>query len=372
MLLSKHEPVGIERQADERVQTTSRATRILRRPELGSLAGTVLVFAIFALIANPNMFSAVGVVNWLTVSAQLGVVAVGACLLMVSGEFDLSVGSMIAFIGMVMVLLIRSGLAPWQAILVGLLVALSIGHLVGQLVVRTRLPSFIVSLAFLYVLRGGTLVLARMVTGSTQVGGVGDAKNVDPIAALFGGKAFGFFFEWLASLGLVGRLKSGAPVVPGLPMIVIWCLVIGLLAAFILSRTRFGNWILGSGGDVRAARSAGIPVDRVRISLFMFSALCAAIFAAAQVFDYGSADGNRGLLKEFEAIIAAVIGGAMLTGGYGSVIGTMLGALIFGVVSTGFFYTGVDGDWFRVFLGAVLLLAVTFNTLIRNRVMGSR
>jgi simple sugar transport system permease protein len=356
---------------DERVRSISALEQLLRRPELGSLGGAILVFVIFAAVADPHMFSALGVVNWLTVSAQLGVVAAGACLLMIAGEFDLSVGSMIAFVGMVMVLLLRySQLPPWMAILVGFAVALTIGYSIGQLVVRTRLPSFIVSLAFLFVLRGATLVAARMVTGSTQVGGAGDAKESDFLAWLFGGKAFGFVFEWLVSAGLVERLKNGAPAIAGLPMIVLWCLAIGLSCAFVLSSTRFGNWIFAVGGDANAARSSGIPVNKVKVRLFVFSAFCAAVFAAAQVFDFGSADGNRGLLKEFEAIIAAVIGGTLLTGGYGSVIGALLGSLIFGVVSTGFFYTGVDGDWFRVFLGAVLLGAVMFNNYVRRRVTG--
>ena len=153
-------------------------------------------------------------------------------------------------------------------------------------------------------------------------------------------------------------------------MVVVWCLAIGALATFVLSSTRFGNWIFAAGGDPVAARSVGVPVDRVKILLFVFSAFCATVFGAAQVFDFGSADASRGLLKEFEAIIAAVIGGALLTGGYGSVAGALLGALIFGVVSQGFFYTGVDGDWFRIFLGCVLLGAVTFNTSIRKRFTG--
>ncbi len=153
-------------------------------------------------------------------------------------------------------------------------------------------------------------------------------------------------------------------------MIVVWALLIGGIAAYVLNGTRFGNWMYATGGDANAARSSGIPIDRVRILLFMFSAFCATVFATTQVFDFGSADAGRGLLKEFEAIIAAVIGGGLLSGGYGSVVGAMLGALIFGIVSQGFFFTGVDGDWFQVFLGAVLLGAVAFNTYARKRITG--
>jgi len=132
-------------------------------------------------------------------------------------------------------------------------------------------------------------------------------------------------------------------------------------------KTRYGNWIFAVGGDARAARNVGVPVDKVKIALFMFTAFCATVFAACQVADIGSAAADRGMLKEFEAIIAAVIGGALLTGGYGSVIGACFGALIFGVVQIGITYTDINSDWFRVFLGLMLLIAVLFNNYVRKR-----
>ena len=128
-----------------------------------------------------------------------------------------------------------------------------------------------------------------------------------------------------------------------------------------LLNTRFGNWIFAVGGDANAARNVGVPVARVKIVLFMLTALAATLFATIQVLGVGSADTLRGTQKEFEAIIAAVIGGCLLTGGYGSAIGAAFGALIFGFVQMGIFYTGIDTDWFKVFLGSMVLIAVLFN-----------
>jgi simple sugar transport system permease protein len=361
----------VTRATDERLERSGLFQRLLRNPSSGALIGVILVVTLFYFIANPAMFSPRGVLNWVEVSAQLAVLAVGACLLMVAGEFDLSVGSMIGFAGMIMALLIVFGTLPaGVAIIVGFAVALAIGWTIGAIRVRTGLPSFIVSLGFLFILRGASIVSARLFNETTLVGGLGEEKAHDWIAFIFGGEVFGGFFRWLAAEGILAKLPNGQPVVPGIPMVVIWALVLTAAAAYVLYCTRFGNWIFATGGDANAARSAGIPVDRVRIILFMFSAFCATVFATTQVFDFGSADASRGLLKEFEAIIAVVIGGALLSGGYGSVIGALLGALIFGIVSQGFFFTGVDGDWFQIFLGAVLLGAVTFNTYTRKKITG--
>ncbi len=134
-------------------------------------------------------------------------------------------------------------------------------------------------------------------------------------------------------------------------MLIVWALVLVAFGHILLTRTRFGNWIFAAGGDAQAARYAGVPVNRVKILMFMFTAFCATVFAVCQVMEFGSAGADRGMLKEFEAIIAVVIGGALLTGGYGSVIGAALGALIFGVVQQGLFFANVESSLFRVFLG---------------------
>lgn len=356
---------------DERIAGQGFFKRLSCRPEFGAIWGAFLVLFLFYLFASDSMFGWRGITNWMEVVAQLGIIAVAACLLMIAGEFDLSIGSMIAFSGMVMVLLAKyAGFPAWLALLCGFAVAMAIGALIGYLVIRTKLPSFIVTLAFLFILRGMTLVLSRLVHGSTLVGGVGEYKLTDPLVWIFSVDIFTDLYAWFAEVGIMDKLPNGKPAVLGLPMVLVWMLIVAVCAGYVLRKTKYGNWIYASGGDPEAARAVGVPVNQVKISLFMFTAFSASVFAAAQVFDFGSADAARGQLKELEAIAAAVIGGALLTGGYGTVIGACLGALILGVVAQGFFYTGIDADWYRVFLGAVLLAAVAFNTWIRKKVTG--
>jgi simple sugar transport system permease protein len=355
---------------DERVRRISPWRSLLHRPEFGSIAGTVLVFVFFGIFAGDSgMFNLDGVMNWAQVAAYLGIIAVGACLLMIAGEFDLSIGSMIGFSGMMMAVpSMFMGWPMWASVLFAFVGCMALGWLNGFLVVRTKLPSFIVTLAFMFILRGLTLVLSTHFSNSTIVSGVGDKISADPVVStLFQGSTLHGLFGWLAKAGVIGKLPNGDPIVNGIPKVLIWWLVMAIGAGFVLSRTRFGNWIFTVGGDAAAAQNVGVPVRRVKISLFVFTAFCACLFGVLQVADVGSAAADRGLQKEFEAIIAAVIGGTLLTGGYGSVLGSCFGALIFGVVQIGISYTSFDSDWYRVFLGAMLLLAVLFNHYIRSR-----
>ncbi len=364
--------------ADERIREMSPLRKALVRPELGSICGVVLVFIFFLAIARDSgMFSAEGIMNWTVVSAQFAIIAVGACLLMIAGEFDLSVGSMIGFSGIVIaVFSVTLGFPMWVAILAAFAIALCIGWLNGFLVIRTGLPSFIVTLAFLYILRGFTIYIPIATTNKTIIGGLKDAAEGDWLAAVFGGKILQGVFVWLADIGLIGTFvagnRAGEPVVDGIPMLIVWAIALIVFGHILLTRTRFGNWIFAAGGDAQAARYTGVPVNRVKILMFMFTAFCATVFATCQVIEFGSAAADRGQLKEFEAIISVVIGGALLTGGYGSVIGAALGALIFGVVQQGLFFAGVESSLFRVFLGVILLLAVILNTYIRRMITGER
>jgi len=355
-------------QNDERVRRISPWRSFISRPEFGSIAGTLLVFVLFGIFAgHSGMFNLDGVMNWAQVAAYLGIIAVGACLLMIAGEFDLSIGSMIGFAGMMMAVpSMFMGWPMWASVLFAFLGCMALGGLNGYLVMRTRLPSFIVTLAFMFILRGLTLVLSTYFSNSTIVSGVGDKVSSDPVmSTLFQGSTLHGLFVWLAHTGIIDKLPNGEPIVAGMPKVLLWWLLLALGAGFVLSRTRFGNWIFTVGGDSAAAQNVGVPVRRVKISLFVFTAFCACLFGVLQVADVGSAAADRGLQKEFEAIIAAVIGGALLTGGYGSVLGACFGALIFGVVQIGISYTSFDSDWYRVFLGAMLLLAVLFNHYVR-------
>lgn len=369
---------GAAQAEDERVRRVPPWRKAMIRPELGAICGVILVFLYFFAVArDTGMFGAEGVMNWGVVSAQFAVIAVGACLLMIAGEFDLSVGSMIGFSGIIIALLsVHYGWPMWAAILTAFALALAIGALNGFLVIRTGLPSFIVTLAFLYILRGLTIYIAISTTRQTIIGGVRKAAEGDWLAPIFGGKIFTGFFQWMADAGIIGKFvagtRAGQPVVDGIPMLMVWALALILIGHVLLTRTRFGNWIFAAGGDAQAARYVGVPVNRVKILMFMATAFCATVLATCQVMEFGSAAADRGLLKEFEAIISVVIGGALLTGGYGSVIGAALGALVFGVVQQGLFFAGVESSLFRVFLGVILLLAVVLNTYVRRLITGER
>ena len=363
---------------DERIKEFSPLRKALIRPELGSIVGTAAVFTFFILFAfDSGMFNSRGVLNWSIVSAQFVIIAVGACLLMIAGEFDLSVGSMIGFAGMMIAIFtVKLGWPAWIAIIVTFVLCISIGALNGFIVIRTGLPSFIVTLALLFILRGLTIFLPQIIVRKTIIGGVKDVSEGDWLVVLFDGKILTGFFSWLADVGLIDTFergtRAGQPVVNGIPMLIIWAIILMLFGHFLLTRTQFGNWIFAAGGDAEAARNSGVPVNKVKILMFMMTAFCATVFATCQVMEFGSAGADRGLLKEFEAIIAVVIGGALLTGGYGSVIGAALGALIFGVVQQGLFFAGVESSLFRVFLGVILLFAVILNTYIRRIITGDR
>ena len=360
---------------DDRVQRTSLLVQVMGRPESASIAGALLVFAIFGYAASGSgMFAIDGILNWQTVAAYLGIIAIGACLLMIGGEFDLSLGSMIGFAGMMITIPPLYFHWPvWLSLLFAFSGCIGLGWLNGYLVIKTRLPSFIVTLAFLFILRGLSLALSIHFTNRTIVSGIGVLAAEDPVAsALFVGTVGGELFHWLAAHRLIATLSDGGPVVQGVPKVILWWGVVLAAAWAVLSLTRVGNWIYAVGGDAHAAKNVGVPVKQVKTGLFMFTAFCACLFAALQVCEIGSAAADRGLQKEFEAIIAAVIGGTLLTGGYGSVIGASVGALIFGVVQIGITYTDANSDWFRVFLGLMLLVAVVFNNFVRRRVTESK
>jgi len=244
------------------------------------------------------------------------------------------------------ILATQFGIPLYISALVALVVALAVGFVNGFMVIRTKLPSFIITLGSLFIIRGLTIGVTRAVTGRTQIGGLDDAPG------------YGLLFN------LFGRDIPIAGV--GFPVSILWWLVFAALATWILLRTEIGNWIFGVGGAEEAARNVGVPVERLKIGLFMTTAFAAWLVATIQVAVVKSADTLRGEQQEFIAIIAAVIGGNLLTGGYGSAIGAVLGALIFGIVRQGIVFAGVDADWFNVFLGAMLIIAVLVNNFIRT------
>ncbi len=392
-------------QQDERLQNVSFFKRLLSRPEFGALAGAILVFIMFSIFSwnsktNTSSFLSLrAVMTWLKFSAEIGIIGIGATLLMIGGEFDLSVGSVIGLTSLILLTpIVLFGWAPWLAILLTFAIAILIGWVNGSLVNKTGLPSFIVTLAFLYFYRGLTLVVTRALTGGATrvdiqrlvgqygISSVPEARAYirgDWLSQMFSGQVWGSpkVVGWLANIGLIPtttrkvldaatgqRIPVELPIIDGIPVAVGWWIVLTVLAIFILQRTQLGNWIFGTGGHAESARNMGVPTNRVKIILFMGTALCATVLASLQVFEAGSSEVLRGQLKEFEAIIVAVIGGTLLTGGYGSIAGAFWGALIYGMIARGVeIVRWMPNDWFRIFLGVGLLLAVLFNTYIRKR-----
>lgn len=344
-------------------------TRMMRRPELGALSGAILIYVIFFLVAGSSgMFTIEGLINILQVSAEIGILAAAAALLMIAGEFDLSIGSMIGFAGVIIGLgATVYGLPLWLAILIAFAGCGIVGFANGWLTVKTGLPSFIVTLASMLVLRGLAISVTRYVNGYTQISNITAGDPESWIIRLFSGRIGESFFVWMAEHGWIETKTNGLPSIEGLPVSIVWWIGLTVAATWVLLRTRFGNWIFAVGGEATSARNVGVPVQSVKIVLFILTALSAVIFACVQITEIGSADTLRGTLKEFDAIIAVVIGGTLLSGGYGSAVGAMLGALIYGTVQIGILYTGIDSDLFKVFLGLMVLLAVLFNNYVRRR-----
>jgi simple sugar transport system permease protein len=324
--------------------------KLLVRPEASAAAGALLIWLLFAAIAGPPFRSLEGAAAALNAAAPLGILAVAVALLMIAGEFDLSVGSIIGAAGMSVMLLTRHfDWSLWPAIALTVLLCAAIGFGNGYLVVRTGLPSFIVTLGTLFVFRGLTIAVSRQLTQRTQLGGLDEVAGYRAAQTLLGGD-------------LVGPFQVS----------ILWWIGLAALATWVLLRTRFGNWIFATGGAPEAARKLGVPVARVKIVLFILTALAACLVAVIQAVRFAGADALRGEQQEFRAIIAVVIGGTLLTGGYGSAVGAVLGALIFGTVQQGIVITGVDADWFQVFLGSLLVAAVLVNNFVRSRVAGTR
>ena len=349
----------------------------MRRPEIGSFMVMIIIIIALAIASEGKSFNALGLKNNIAIIAQYGIIATGAAVLMIAGEFDLSIGSMIGFAGMSMAMMLKWGLpfglgeaTPFSAFFITLALTLTFGWIIGNVVVRSGLSSFIVTLAFLFFLRGVTEVSFRLINQSTQISGLPDYKETSWFADIMGGEVFGWFYDlWFALGGNLNR--RGEQWVDGFDARFFWWLVIAAFAYFVLSRTQLGNWIYATGDNKEAARANGVPINRVKIGLFMFTAFCATMFAACQVFDTNTSDAAKGNLMELFAIAIAVVGGTLMTGGFGSVIGVVFGAITVGLVANAvFFIPAIDGAWFRVFLGAILLAAVFANERIRKRITG--
>src|SRR5256712_3684681 len=338
----------------EHMLRTNPLRRLLVRTETGAVVGAVAVWIFFAIVAGGSGFlTSRGVSSYLSVSAELAIQAIPVALLMIGGEFDLSVGSIVGATGMIIAILsTQFGWNIWAAFVAALIFAVLIGTLNGYLVMRTRLPSFIVTLGTSYILLGATTGITTLVTnGLTVVNGVDQAPGYSAAHAIF-------------ATALGGGQQY--------PIEIIWALALVVLATWLLLGTSFGNWIFGVGGDANAARNTGVPVMRVKILLFIGTAVCSCLLAIIQLVTFTNADVLRAQTQDFSAIVAAVVGGVLLTGGYGSAIGAMFGALVFGIVQEGIVFAGVDANWYKAFIGVILLLAVLLNSYVRKMAMEAR
>lgn len=333
---------------DERLAKAGLVRGLLRRVEIGALIGAAVVWAFFAVMAPENWISITGIARILDPASTLGIMAIAVALLMIGGEFDLSTGVMTGTTGLIAGLLsIRMGWPLWPAIIAALVFALAVGYLNGLMVIKTGLPSFIVTLATFFVLRGANVGVTRLVTEQVYVGGIDRAAGFEPARAFFNTGITLAGVEWRSSI--------------------IWWIALTAIASWILLHTRYGSWVFAAGGDANAARNIGVPASRVKIALFMTTALAAWLVGTMNVVRLRSAVASQGIGQEFVYIIAATIGGCLLTGGYGSVIGASIGAIIFGMAQVGIVFAGWDTDWFYSFLGIMLLAAVLVNNYIRKR-----
>jgi simple sugar transport system permease protein len=333
--------------ADERLATTSWGARMMRRPEVGAAVAALIIFVFFS-IATDAFLSAGGASTWLESSAQFGIMAVAVALLMIGGEFDLSAGAMVGTTGLIVGILATQLEANlWVAVLVSLCAAALIGALNGWLVVRTRLPSFIVTLGTFFVLQGINLAGTKLVTGQVSVQGFADVAG---------------FYNARWAFGSSTQLGGFT-----LQISVVWWLLFTAAATWFLQRTRPGNWIFAVGGDQDSARQVGVPVTRTKVGLFMTTALAAWLVGMLQLFKTSTVQASTGVGQEFIYIICAVVGGCLLTGGYGSAIGAALGALIYGMTLQGIVFAQWDNNWLKAFLGVMLLAAVLVNNWIRHQ-----
>lgn len=317
------------------------------RPELGAALAAVAVLLFFTVVADSFLRTgSIGTV--LYAASTIGIMAVPVSLLMIGGQFDLSAGVLVTTAALTSSMISYQFTAvTWVGVLVSLLVVLAVSGFNGWMLSRTRLPSFIITLGTFLMLTGANLGVTKLVSGTVTTRPIGDMQGFASCRWLF------------ASELTVGGLTVRATVW--------WWFALVAVASWVLLRTRYGNWIFAVGGDAAAARAVGVPVVRTRIGLYLGIGFGAWVLGQHLLFSFDTVQSGEGVGNELIYIVAAVIGGCLITGGYGSVLGGALGALIFGMVSKGIVYAQWNPDWFKFFLGAMLLLAALLNSWVKRR-----
>ncbi|MGA5427646.1 ABC transporter permease [Streptomyces koyangensis] len=333
--------------ADERLITRSPLKKFLGRPELGAVVGAVAVFLFFTFAAD-SFLQLSSLTTVLYAASTIGIMAVPVALLMIGGEFDLSTGVAVTSSALVSSMFSYQMTANvWVGVGVSLLLTLAVGLFNGVMLTRTKLPSFIITLGTFLMLTGLNLGLTKLISGTVSTKSIADMEGFDSARAVF------------ASTLTVGGVH--------IKITVLWWIALVAVATWILLRTRYGNWIFAAGGDADAARAVGVPVRATKIGLYLGVAFGAWISGQHLLFSFDVVQSGEGVGNELIYIIAAVIGGCLITGGYGSAIGSAIGALIFGMTSKGIVYAEWNPDWFKFFLGAMLLLATLLNHWVRKR-----
>lgn len=317
---------------------------LLRRPEAGAFIGLLAVVVFFAVVGGIEFLYPSSIGSWLSRAATLGIIAIPVGLLMIAGELDISVGATITAGGLMTAMLGGYYELP---IYVAMLAALGFGAMVGfingYLVLKTGVPSFIVTLGTLFATSGLLLGGAILLTETTSI-----SIRAPQLTKTIFGSYFGSGFQ----------------------VLVIWWVLISAAFVFFMHYSRYGNWIFAIGGDKESARNAGIPIERMTIFLFMLSSICASFVGMTQAVLFQSVQATPQLTLIFNSIIAVVVGGVLLTGGFGSVIGIIFGTITFAVVTQGIYYTDFDQTWSNLVIGVLLLGAVLMNNTFRQMAIG--
>ncbi|WP_371872855.1 ABC transporter permease [Notoacmeibacter sp. MSK16QG-6] len=313
----------------------------IRRPATASVLSLIGVLLFYFIFGGVDLEKLGGAASWLNYAARIGIVAIPVGLLMISGEIDISIGAMIPAGAMATAIISGYYGLP---IIFGILGALGIGVIVGLingvLAVRTTVPTLIITLGTLIAMQGIVLAGSVILTGNASV----------PLSAP----------DWAKTL--FGQLIFGG----SHQVVIIWWLAFTLLGWFILHQSRFGNWIFAMGGDKVSARNAGIPVDRFTILLFVLTATSASFVGMCHAILFNSAQVSGGMNDIFNIIASVVVGGVLLSGGFGSVPGIFIGTITFAIVNKGIDFTDIDRNWSSLIIGVMLLAAVLMNNRFRN------
>ncbi|MFS8048591.1 ABC transporter permease [Rhizobium sp. BR 314] len=303
----------------------------LDKPELAGLALLIILIVLFQIKSNGVLLSFENIRGIMGLLPEMALVAIGVTILMICGEFDLSVGSVFALMPMSMAVMLNDGIPFSLSLLLGLALCAVIGLINGYVALQFSIPSFITTLGMLFIARSLTIVIS---------GGFPPLLPDNLPTWLFTD------YIWQGAI---------------LRMSFLWFALIAIVAAAFLSLTNFGNWIRAVGGFNEAAASMGIPVRRVKIVCFMLCSMLAGFAGLLQVLRLGSPLPSIGEGLELQAVAAAVIGGTALAGGIGTVFGAIIGTLLIRTIDNGLVLSRVDANWFKFAIGMLTMFAVIAN-----------